>query len=269
MVPRGEGDVFPEKPMARLGKGTIKQIAYSPDGELLAIAGTTGIRLFDANDLNELGLIAEHANGVLSMAFSPDGELLASVSREPEVSLWDVSEQKRVALLKGHSDRGKSVAFSPDGKCLASGSADDTILLWEVNLPVLGRLVGPMGKLPSQWGKVKKAELYQNYPSPFNPETWIPYQLEEDVDVNVSIRNLSGQLVRELNLGYKTAGVYIDRTEAAYWDGANEVGEEVASDVYFYTIQAGDFTATKKMVVEMTLGVRTQRSSLLGNMQNL
>ena len=143
----------------------------------------------------------------------------------------------------------RAAAFSPDGKWLASGGLEGTILLWELNIPVEGKPVEPTGKLPGTWGKVKQTELYQNYPNPFNPETWIPYQLAEDVDVIVSIRSVSGQLIRTLDLGHKPAGIYIDKAEAAHWDGMNEAGEEVASDVYFYTIQAGDFTATKKMIV--------------------
>ena len=92
--------------------------------------------------------------------------------------------------------------------------------------------------------------LLQNYPNPFNPDTWLPYQLAEDVDAIIWIHDVSGHLIRILNLGYKQAGFYTTRNKAAYWDGKNEVGEQVASGIYFYTIQAGEFTATKKIVVE-------------------
>lgn len=91
--------------------------------------------------------------------------------------------------------------------------------------------------------------LLQNYPSIFNPDTWIPYQLAGDVDVVIRIYDTAGRLVRMLDLGHKPAGFYTTRGKAAYWDGRNETGEEVASGVYFYTIQAGKFTATKKMVI--------------------
>ena len=89
----------------------------------------------------------------------------------------------------------------------------------------------------------------QNYPNPFNPDTWIPYQLPEDVRVTVRLYSAAGGLVRTLRLGQKSAGFYIAKEKAAYWDGRNEAGEQVSSGVYFYTIQAGDFTATQKMVV--------------------
>ena len=110
--------------------------------------------------------------------------------------------------------------------------------------------VEPSDKLPSTWGKVKASKLYQNFPNPFNPETWIPYQLGKDSSVVIRIHTPSGQLVRTLDLGDSPAGLYTEKTKAALWDGTNEAGEPVASGVYFYTIQtADDYTATKKMVV--------------------
>ena len=91
--------------------------------------------------------------------------------------------------------------------------------------------------------------LLHNYPNPFNPETWIPYQLAEPADVAIHIYAASGVLVRTLALGHQAAGIYQYRSRAAYWDGKNEVGESVASGIYFYTLSAGDFTATGKMLV--------------------
>ena len=92
-------------------------------------------------------------------------------------------------------------------------------------------------------------KLLQNYPNPFNPETWIPYQLREDADVVIRIYAATGGLIRTLNLGYKQAGFYTDKEKAVCWDGNNEAGEHVASGVYFYSVKAGDFTATRKMVI--------------------
>ena len=92
-------------------------------------------------------------------------------------------------------------------------------------------------------------KLLLNYPNPFNPETWIPYQLAKATDVSVSIYSVNGALVRTLALGHQAAGVYQSKSQAAYWDGRNEFGEQVASGVYFYTLTAGDFSATGKMLV--------------------
>ena len=91
--------------------------------------------------------------------------------------------------------------------------------------------------------------LLPNYPNPFNPETWIPYQLAVPADVTVTIYAVDGTLVRTLSLGHKPIGIYQSRTRAAHWDGKNSVGEPVASGVYFYTLSAGDFTATRKMLI--------------------
>jgi serine protease AprX len=92
-------------------------------------------------------------------------------------------------------------------------------------------------------------ELGQNFPNPFNPETWIPYAIREEASVTVQIFNANGQQVRELSLGQKTPGRYFSKENAAYWDGRNNAGEQVATGVYFYYIKAGDFQATRKMIL--------------------
>ena len=92
-------------------------------------------------------------------------------------------------------------------------------------------------------------ELLHNYPNPFNPETWIPYRLAEDAFVTLTIYDGSGQVVRTLDVGHQVAAVYESRARAIYWDGRNEVGERVASGLYFYHLSAGDYSATRKMVI--------------------
>lgn len=96
---------------------------------------------------------------------------------------------------------------------------------------------------------VTKFSLDQNYPNPFNPETWIPYQLATPADVTIKIYKLNGEIARSLDLGYKPAGFYTDRTKSAYWDGKDDYGQKVSSGIYFYTIQADSYSATKKMIV--------------------
>ena len=100
--------------------------------------------------------------------------------------------------------------------------------------------------------------LLANYPNPFNPETWIPYQLSKPADVTVTIYTSDGNVVRTLALGHQDVGMYHNRTQAAYWDGKNMLGESVASGIYFYTLStestrdsvtAGNFTATRKMLI--------------------
>ena len=91
--------------------------------------------------------------------------------------------------------------------------------------------------------------LLPNYPNPFNPETWIPYHLAHPADVTLTIYDTTGVMVRQLDLGHQPAGYYADKTQAAYWNGQNQFGEQVASGVYFYWLQAGDFSATRKLVI--------------------
>ena len=91
--------------------------------------------------------------------------------------------------------------------------------------------------------------LLPNYPNPFNPETWIPYDLAEGADVHIDIYNLKGESVRRFSVGFQTAGTYRIQSRAAYWDGRNAVGEPVASGIYFYTFQAGQFRATRQMMI--------------------
>ncbi len=119
--------------------------------------------------------------------------------------------------------------------------ADDGSLAFRQGIANLKRLLTVL--VPDQ------TVLLSNYPNPFNPDTWIPYHLGVDADVTVTIYNLRGELVRQLDLGLQEAGYYVEKSRAAYWDGTNEDGESVASGVYFLKLDAGEFTASKRMVV--------------------
>ena len=95
----------------------------------------------------------------------------------------------------------------------------------------------------------EKTVLLANYPNPFNPETWIPYHLAKDTFVVLTIYDGSGRVVRTLEVGHQTAAVYESRSKAVYWDGRNGLGEQVASGLYFYALTAGDYSATRKMLI--------------------
>ena len=95
----------------------------------------------------------------------------------------------------------------------------------------------------------QETALHANYPNPFNPETWIPYQLAAPAEVTLTIYDMNGGTVRRLEMGHQPAGLYQSRSRALYWDGRNQGGESVASGVYFYTLKAGEFTATRKMLI--------------------
>ena len=191
----------------------FQQVQFHPSGNVLAI------RYQDDMDPGECGFYSSHT-----------GELISSVS--------------------GIRD----LQFTSDGRCMFM--VDDE---WQLGLyltsDVLGKSVSsafavyPSGKKITTLGHIKRNQLLQNYPNPFNPETWIPYHLEKDSEVTIRIYNPAGELIRTLSLGRKSAGTYLTKSEAAHWDGKNETGEQAASGVYFYTIQSGEFTATKKMVI--------------------
>ena len=109
--------------------------------------------------------------------------------------------------------------------------------------------VEPKEKLLTSLGYVKQTRLLQNYPNPFNPETWIPYQLATEADVTVVIYDSGGQRVRTLELGSQPPGLYFTQEKAAYWDGRTDTGEWVSSGTYFYHLQAGSYSAAKKMII--------------------
>ena len=95
----------------------------------------------------------------------------------------------------------------------------------------------------------EETALLANYPNPFNPETWIPYQLAKSAEVTLTIYDLNGKMIRHLRVGHQAAGMYQSRSRAVYWDGQNQLGEPVASGLYFYTLKAGEFTATRRMLI--------------------
>jgi len=98
-------------------------------------------------------------------------------------------------------------------------------------------------RLPTQ------TRLLANYPNPFNPETWIPFELSQDTKVIVTIYDVQGNFVCQLELGMVMAGKYVTADQAAYWNGKGEMGETVASGTYFYQLRAGDYTETRKMMI--------------------
>lgn len=118
---------------------------------------------------------------------------------------------------------------------------DDGSFVFQQGIANLQRLLASL--IPEE------TALLANYPNPFNPETWIPYQLANPSDVQIIIYDTHGAIVRRLELGHQRAAHYTSRSRAAYWDGRNAVGERVASGVYFYHLQADNLSFLRKMVI--------------------
>ena len=223
--------------------------------DLVLIAGQfgkTGEHVADVNgdgvvNIQDLVLVA----GAFGEGAAAPSARAVSLSRltASDVEGWLVEAR---AVSSVGQDRQILTSFSPQTHLLSgSGSGDPELqsgsasrpggLSYLRGLAVLERLLASL--MP------KETALLANYPNPFNPETWIPYQVANPAEVTVTIYAANGAVVRTLDLGHQRAGSYASRHRAAYWDGRNAQGEPVASGVYFYTLTAGDFSATRKMVI--------------------
>ena len=221
----------------------VSSVSFSPDGATLAANTGLTVRLWDVATRMQIATPEE----VGSMVFSPDGTIFVSTNVDRTIGLWDVATQTQITTIEGN---GRPV-FSPDGKTLALGSSG-TILLWDMEslYNEIGLSVSTNTNLIHiPLGKVKITALFRNYPNPFNPETWIPYQLAEDTFVTLTIYDQSGGVIRTLEMGHQRADIYRKRAKAIHWDGRNNFGEQVTSGIYFYTLTAGNYSATRKMVI--------------------
>ncbi len=241
-------------------------LAFDPKGNTLVSRGWDGTMfLWDMNALPEL--IAEDVNldGVvdvedLVIVASSFGKSVAKGAYpNPDVNADGVVDRQDVLTVISMLE---AAAAAPSVSLQVSPAfTADTLQRWidrakqlnntdadfQTGIQVLEEL---LATLRSQTQAVPaETQLLTNYPNPFNPETWIPYQLSESADVTVSIHSADGRLVRTLELGQLPAGVYAEKNRAAYWDGRNVQGEFVASGVYFYTLSAGDYSATRKMLI--------------------
>ena len=166
-------------------------------------------------------------------------------------SYWQASTERngevRFAFASPNPSSDNGELFYVEFETLpGKDGAVSPIILDDVQLTEsrsIERIHGSVTILPSE------SILLQNYPNPFNPETWIPFKLAQSAQITIDIYDVAGQRIRTLQLGEKPAGVYVSRTQAAYWDGRNNAGERVASGIYFYRLNAGDFTAMRRMAI--------------------
>ena len=181
--------------------------------------------------------------------FSEDGKYLFGESgRTLQILEWQTDTQLE------HEPIPKYFDISQNGKVLASSDDTGQIQIWDASQflpmePEKPTAVEPNGKQFVPFGLIKRNQLLQNFPNPFNPETWIPFRLADESRVTINIYTPTGTLIRTLSTGTIAAGDYSSHSKAIHWDGRNDNGEQVSSGVYLYTINIGDFTATRKMLI--------------------
>ena len=233
----------------------VYSVSFSPDGRTLASGSSDGTVLLwkigvpkqPTEDVNGDGLINIQDLVMVASQLGQTGENKADVNGDGFVNIQDlvlVAAAFSNASAAPTIRRNASKHLTPE---VVQQWLDAAKRLVRTD-PTAQRGIAVLETLLAALTP-KKTALLPNYPNPFNPETWIPYQLAKRVDVSISIYSADGKLVRTLKLGQRVAGVYESRNRAAYWDGRNAVGEKVASGLYFYTLTAGDFTATCKMLI--------------------
>jgi len=221
-------------PIAKMTRRNGKLVASSYRDQILEVS----IDLDDATDV--------HAADI-AVTYDPQALTVIDVSGTEATSEW-LSEYGTTTPGKLRISLAGASPPAVDGSLVtlrfhaASADAIRKLDLTEFKLNG-GRLETTIQNLP------KAFALLQNYPNPFNPETWIPYYLSEPADVTVTIYSVNGQVIRQLKLGTKMPGSYVEKSKAAYWDGKNRRGEKVSSGIYFYQLQANQDASVKKMII--------------------
>ena len=224
---------------------SLSQLRYSYGNSSWFVSGSEDntIRTWDKFNNKSISVGTAHKADVNSVDISPNGNFIASGSNDNTVCIWKCSDGDITELnSQFFADTDVLVVkFSPNGDYLAVGTKSGLYIYKN------GRAVTPAPALITT--SPEQTSLLHNYPNPFNPETWIPYHLSQPADVVLTIYSIDGKVVRWLDLGHQAAGYYQSKARAAYWDGRNNVGERVASGIYFYTLRVGDFAATKKLLI--------------------
>ena len=234
----------------------LNTLAFSPNGQILANSvSSAGIYLYRLLTVDVTGNGVVNVNDLVEVARNYGKTVGGGANRRADVNNdGKVDVDDFITVAEAVDAAGAPAIARGDIKTGSLQAADVQRWLRDAKqanadpagIAALERLLAALIHVEAP---PKETVLLANYPNPFNPETWIPYELAEAAEVQVSIHAADGKLVRALELGQLPAGVYQSRSSAAYWDGRNAQGEPVASGVYFYTLTAGDFSATRKMLI--------------------
>ena len=215
------------------------------DGSTLLAAAAGDLKIWKLSPSQPQLLSTLKGYGDSPVLFTADNKYLFTANDEA-TQLWDWRMETPIE----HSTIPDYFAISQDGAALLAYSDSGEIQVWNGKTLLPKLPVEPHGKKIATLGEVKRNQLLQNFPNPFNPETWIPFQLTDRRNVSIHIYTPTGNLVRTLSLGVMSAGNYTSQSKAIHWDGRNKHGEFVSSGIYLYTINAGEFSATRKMLIQ-------------------
>ena len=237
------------------GPSISSTLAFSPNGQILACRFQGHIGLYRLLTVDVTGNGKVNVNDLVEVAKNYGKTVGAGANRKADVNNDGKVDVDDILAVIAALDAAAAPALTQEDIEPGSLQASD-VRQWlrdakaanvdPAGIAALERLLAALTRVEAP---PEKTVLLANYPNPFNPETWIPYQLSEAAEATVTIHSSDGKLVRTLELGQMPAGAYSDKERAAYWDGRNAQGEPVASGVYFYTLTAGDFSATRKMVI--------------------
>lgn len=235
---------------------------YNNDGYLDIYVANSGPRGSKKGEPNQLYRNNGNQNNWLHLNVKSLRSHIDAIGTRVEVEAGGIKQVREIRSGTGISQDSFTVEFGlgsaleaekivihlPDGKIqtLRNISANQILTVTE-DTP---SSIKPKNKLLTTLGEFKRSALvYQNFPNPFNPETWIPFTLNENAEVTVNIYDKTGRLVQMLDCGYLEKGKYLTKKRAVFWDGRDKNGERVSSGIYFYAFKAGDFRITKKMIL--------------------
>ena len=198
-------------------------------------------------DINRDGVVNIQDLVLVAGQFGQTGQNDADMNGDGVINIIDL-----VLIVKAFGDTAAAPTLHPQGLTMLTAADVQDWLTQAQQMaltdPAYLRGIAVLEQLLAALTP-KETLLLPNYPNPFNPETWIPYHLSHASDVQITIYDINGVIVRQLDMGYQSAGYYTDRAKAAYWDGRNTGGELVASGVYFYQLQAKNYSTTRRMVI--------------------